>query len=131
MRVLGLIGIAALCAASGSADGKPRRNRKPAAAPPIAKPAAPAAAAPAPADGDTPVDRELRKTSEEVELRDKPGEKQSVIAKLPVGTDVILEAMRGRWYRVRALNRVGYVMRTSLSEPATTEPAQEQAETET
>lgn len=72
-----------------------------------------------PPEVDSPIPRETRKTLEEVVVRAKPGEKQAAVATLPAGTEVIIDAERGRWYRVRAGKVVGYLARTTLTEPAT------------
>lgn len=62
----------------------------------------------------------------EVVLRKKPGERQAAVAKLPAGTVVVIEREDGRWLRVRAGNRVGYLTRTTVADgepkPATPPP---------
>jgi hypothetical protein len=60
---------------------------------------------------------EPTRTNTAVALRKRPGEKQPVVAKLPAGTAVVIEAEAGRWLRVRAGNVVGYLTRTQLTVP--------------
>jgi len=54
------------------------------------------------------------KTTIDVVLRKKPGERQAVVAKLAPGTVVVIEKEEGRWLRVRAGKLVGYVPRTTV-----------------
>ncbi|MBS1121531.1 MAG: hypothetical protein H6Q90_3759 [Deltaproteobacteria bacterium] len=60
------------------------------------------------------------KTTIDVVLRKKPGEKQAAIAKLPAGTVVVIEQEEGRWLRVRVGKKVGYLTRTTVAD---TQPA--------
>lgn len=81
----------------------------------------PAQIASAPTDDlqatDIPIPRESRQTTDQVVLRDKPGEKQAPLATLPSGATVIVEAERGRWLRVRSGKLVGYLARTTVTTP--------------
>ncbi|HEY5947119.1 MAG TPA: SH3 domain-containing protein [Kofleriaceae bacterium] len=63
---------------------------------------------------------EPTRTNSEVALRKRPGEKQAVVATLPAGTTVVIEAEAGRWLRVRAGSVVGYLTRTTLVQPPAT-----------
>jgi len=58
------------------------------------------------------------KTTIEVVLRKKPGERQAVVAKLPAGTTVVIVKEEGRWLRVRAGRRIGYLTRTTVADTA-------------
>jgi len=64
-----------------------------------------------------------RRTLEEVTLRKKPGEKEAVVARLPANTPVTVLALDGRWLLVRANNASGYLTRTTVSEPDSTDVA--------
>jgi uncharacterized protein YgiM (DUF1202 family) len=57
-----------------------------------------------------------RHTTEAVVLRKKPGEKEPAVAKVPANTRVVVLAEDGRWLKVRAMGRVGYVTRTTISD---------------
>jgi len=54
------------------------------------------------------------RTSIDVVLRKKPGEHEPAVATLRAGTVVTVEAQDGRWLRVRAGDRVGYLTRTTV-----------------
>jgi len=54
------------------------------------------------------------KTGEAVVLREKPGERQAVVARLPAGTKVDVDREQGRWRHVRAGGKSGWVTRTTL-----------------
>jgi len=58
------------------------------------------------------------KTTIEVVLRTKPGERQRAVTKLPAGTTVVIEREEGRWLRVRAGKHVGYLTRTTIADAA-------------
>jgi SH3-like domain-containing protein len=58
-----------------------------------------------------------RHTTEQVTLRKKPGEKEAAVATLAANTTVIVLAEEGRWLKVKAGGSVGYVTRTTVSEP--------------
>ena len=58
------------------------------------------------------------RTSEAVTLRAAPGEKQKPVAQLAAGTAVVLLGHEGRWLRVRANRTVGWLARTTVTEPA-------------
>jgi hypothetical protein len=60
---------------------------------------------------------EPRRTLEEVTLRKKPGEKETVVVRLSANTPVTVLAVEGRWLLVRANNVSGYLTRTTVSEP--------------
>ena len=54
------------------------------------------------------------RTTIDVVLRKQPGEHEAAVAKLRAGTTVTVEAQDGRWLRVRAGDRVGYLTRTTV-----------------
>lgn len=62
------------------------------------------------------VDADPWKTSIDVTLRKKPGERQAVVAKLPAGTEVVIVKEEGRWLKVRAGKHVGYLTRTTVDD---------------
>jgi SH3-like domain-containing protein len=65
------------------------------------------------------------KTTIDVVLRKKPGERQAVVTKLRAGTTIVIEREDGRWLRVRAGKHVGYLTRTTVADtaPAPVPPA--------
>jgi SH3-like domain-containing protein len=60
---------------------------------------------------------EPRRTLAVVSLRAKPGERASVVARLPANTVVNVLGIEGRWLRVRANSVEGYLTRTTVSAP--------------
>jgi Bacterial SH3 domain len=58
------------------------------------------------------------RTTIDVVLRKKPGERQAAVTKLPAGTTVVIEKEEGRWLRVRAGKVVGYLTRTTVADAA-------------
>jgi len=81
--------------------------------PPVKKrpPAPPVAPPPAPAE---PAKPGTWKTTVEVVLRKKPGERQAVVSKLREGTTVEVLREEGRWVLVRVGGDVGYLTRTTI-----------------
>lgn len=69
-------------------------------------------------------DASPRRTTEAVTLRQKPGEREAVVAKLPANTEVTVLGESGRWLKVRAPSgAVGYVTRTTITDPSVTKLA--------
>lgn len=62
-----------------------------------------------------PIERDPRTTTIEVVLRKGPGERQAEVAKLAVGTAVLVEQEDGRWLRVRVGVHTGYLARTTVT----------------
>lgn len=116
-----------LIGAPGIATAKPKAKPRP-----RPKPTAPAPTptpAPAPDPEPTPTSTPLAgawKTTVEVTLRKKPGERQAVVAKLPAGTAVEIVREEGRWLLVRAGASVGYLTRTTVADttPPPTPPVE-------
>lgn len=65
---------------------------------------------------------ETRKTTTQVTVRKRAGEKAAAVVVLPAGTAVDVVREEGRWVLVRVKGGEGYVTRTNLDLPPTTEP---------
>lgn len=93
-----------LIATPAIALAKPPVKKRPPPAPPVAAPPAPA----------EPAKPGTWKTTAEVVLRKKPGERQAVVTKLPEGTAVEVLREEGRWVLVRVGGDIGYLTRTTI-----------------
>ena len=96
-----------LIATPAIAPAKPTKPKRP-------TPAPPAQPAPPPVTPAVSAKPGTWKTTVEVALRKKPGEKQAVVAKLPEGTAVEVLREEGRWVQVRVGSDVGYLTRTTI-----------------
>ena len=66
-----------------------------------------------------------RRTTEQVTLRKKPGEREAAVGTIAANTEVTVLAEEGRWLKVKAGNQVGYVTRTTITAPDVATPAPE------
>jgi hypothetical protein len=58
---------------------------------------------------------EPRRTTEQVTLRKKPGEKETALVLLEANTEVTVLAEEGRWLKVKVRDAVGYLTRTTVT----------------